>query len=143
MNIKELFILLFIIYIIMSLFAHRFQTLTSAISKNLNGGNLDTEYLTMMTPTFMGFIVIFNFINLTILFIILVLNTDWYKAFVVLIFPFIIPFLEYFIPILPQKTMVKIIKSELYKNISSTPEKVIILNYIENIIEKNNKNNKI
>jgi hypothetical protein len=39
--------------------------------------------------------------------------------------------------------MVKIIKSELYKNISSTPEKVIILNYIENIIEKNNKNNKI
>ena len=136
MNIKELFILLFIIYIIMSLIAHRFQTLTSAISKKLNGGHLDTEYQTMMTPTYMGFIVILNFINLTILFIILFINTDWYKSFVVLIFPFIIPFLEYIIPILPQKAMLKIIKSELYKNISSTPEKMIILDYIETVIEK-------
>ena len=122
----------------MSLIAHRFQTLTSSISKNLNGGRTDADHQTMMTPTYMGFIVILNFINLTILFIILCVNTTWYKAFVVLIFPFIIPFIEYLIPILPQKTMLKIIKSELYKNISSSPMKMIILEYIERIVEKNN-----
>lgn len=120
----------------MSLIAQRFQTLTSSISRDLNGGNLNTDYQTMMTPTYIGFMVILNFIILTILFIILFINFKWYTAFVVLIFPFITPFLEFFVPILPQRTMINIIKSELWKNISSSPDKLIIIDYIERIIEK-------
>jgi UDP-N-acetylmuramyl pentapeptide phosphotransferase/UDP-N-acetylglucosamine-1-phosphate transferase len=136
MNLTITIIFLISTYLIMSLIAHRFQTLTSSISKDLNGGNLNTDYQTMMTPTFMGLIVILNFIWLTILFIILFVYFNWYTALLVLLLPFIVPFLEYFIPILPKKTMFKIIKNELYKNISSNPIKLLIINYIERVFEQ-------
>ena len=136
MNLTITIIFLISTYLIMSLIAHRFQTLTSSISKDLNGGNLNTDYQTMMTPTFMGLIVILNFIWLTILFTILFVYFKWYTALLVLLLPFIVPFLEYFIPILPKKTMVKIIKNELYKNISSNPIKLLIINYIERVFEQ-------
>ncbi|MGZ9736607.1 hypothetical protein [Flavobacterium sp. GNP002] len=136
MELKIVFLLLFFIYLILSLVAQRFQSLTNQISRAINNGNLDVEFQADMTPKYIGAIVVANFLILGVLFFIIFFTKKWYYALGVLFFLFIPPFFELFVPLLPHKTMLRIIKKELIKNISKSPEYVLIIEDLEKNINQ-------
>jgi hypothetical protein len=136
MEIKIVFLLLFFIYLILSIVAQRFQSLTNQISRAINNGNLDLEFQADMTPKYIGVIVVVNFLILGGLFFIIFFTRKWYYALGVLFFLFIPPFFEWFVPLFPHKTMLRIIKKELIKNISKSPEYVLIIEDLEKEINQ-------
>lgn len=110
--------------------------MTNQISRAINNGNLDVEFQADMTPKYFGVIVVVNFLIIAGLFFIIFCTRKWYHALGVLFFPFIPPFFEWFVPLLPHKTMLRIIKKELITNISKSPEYVLIIEDLEKKINQ-------
>ena len=96
---KYLIIFLIFIYIFQSLFTQRFQQITTDFSKKVNDGVVDAEIQVKLTPTYVGFMVMVNYIILLLIaFLLWKINCSWFKVVSIFLLPFLIPFLEVFSP---------------------------------------------
>jgi hypothetical protein len=114
-----LIIFLISIYIFQSLFTQRFQQITTDFSKKVNDGVVDAEIQVKLTPTYVGFMVIVNYIILLLIaFLLWKINCSWFKVISIFLLPFLIPFIEVFSPFPKHIFLFKIMLKELQKNVN-------------------------
>ncbi len=114
-----LIIFLIFIYIFQSLFTQRFQQITTDFSKKVNDGVVDAEIQVKLTPTYVGFMVMVNYIILLLIaFLLWKIDCSWFKVVSIFLLPFLIPFLEVFSPFPKHNFLFKIMLKELQKNVN-------------------------
>lgn len=114
-----LIIFLIFIYIFQSLFTQRFQQITTDFSKKVNDGVVDAEIQVKLTPTYVGFMVMVNYIILLLIaFLLWKINCSWFKVVSIFLLPFLIPFLEVFSSFPKHIFLFKIMLKELQKNVN-------------------------
>lgn len=114
-----LIIFLVFIYIFQSLFTQKFQQITTDFSKKVNDGVVDAEIQVKLTPTYVGFMVMVNYIILLLIaFLLWKIDCSWFKVGSIFLLPFLIPFLEVFSPFPKHTFLFKIMLKELQKNVN-------------------------